>query len=198
MNSFDLTLYRALNGLAGHHPILDAIMKILAQYSLEMYFLLFVIAWFALPKADESQRHALIVAGCGGILALALNFFIAQLWYRPRPFVVLAPGTYTKLIPHAVDASFPSDHASGSVAFARGAWGRTRPWVSRSFALLAVLVPVARVYSGVHWPTDVLASTAVGLFAGWIIWFLSRSLYPLTKLGLLICRFGSFAKRSPS
>jgi len=197
LNSFDAALYHSINSLAGHHPVLDIIMKILAQYSLEIYFLLFIIAWFALPKREEAQRHALIVAGFGGILALTINFLITQVWYRPRPFVVLAPGSYTKLIPHAIDASFPSDHASGSVAFARGAWGRTSRWVTWSFTLLAVLVPIARVYCGVHWPTDVLASTVVGLFSGWIVWHLSRLLSPFTRLGLFICRFGPFAKRSP-
>lgn len=96
-------------------------MTFIAQYALELYAILFVIDWFTLPRSDANRRHALVIMGFAGILALGLNVIIAQLWYRPRPFVTLSKRTFTNLIQHPADASFPSDHVSGSFGFAAGA-----------------------------------------------------------------------------
>lgn len=189
MNTFDLTLFHWINHFAGHLPVLDLIMKWIAQYALEIYALLFVIAWFTLPKQEESKRHSLVVAGFAGILALLINFVISHIWYRSRPFVVLPQDSFTRLIPHSVDASFPSDHASGSFAFAAATWGQGPQWVSRTFTIFAVLVMISRIYVGVHWPTDVLASCVVGIVSARIMRKFSRVLHPLTQLGLRIFPF---------
>lgn len=193
MNWFDLSGYHALNQWAGHIHSLDLIMSFFAQYALEIYAVLFVIAWFTLPKPDTDLRHALVIMGLSGILALILNVVIANIWFRPRPFVTLPKGTFTQLIPHSVDASFPSDHASGSFGFAAGSWNKAPFWVRWSFTLLAFLVAIARVYSGVHWPTDVLASVVIGVASSKIIWLINSLFKPLTNLILRIFHYGKYA-----
>ena len=194
MNSFDLFTYHLLNHWAGHHLLIDAVMSFLAQYSLEMYAVLFLVAWFILPKHDAERRHALVVMGFSGILALGFNVVIAHIWFRPRPLVSLAKGTYTQLIPHALDASFPSDHTSGSFAFAAASWKRVDYWISHLFTFLAIFVAIARVYTGVHWPTDVLAGIIIGIVSSRIVWVLNSWLKPLTNLGLRLFHYGQFAK----
>lgn len=188
MNPFDFTVFHLLNRLAGHHPILDIVMIVFARYSPALYALLFIIAWFALPHGELARRHALAVAVCGGVLALLINLIIAHIWFRPRPFVVLPHGGFTQLIPHSSDASLPSDHVSGAFGFSAGCWGRAARWVSWSFTFIAVLVMVARVYVGVHWPTDVLAGLAVGVATGRAAWLLSTPLWPLTRIGARLTR----------
>lgn len=195
MNTFDTTVFHLINHIAGTVPFLDFFMKFFAQYALELYALLFVVAWFTLPKSDEKQRHSLIVAGLAGIAALLINVIISHIWYRSRPFVLLPQGTFTQLIPHSIDASFPSDHSSGSAAFAVGTWGRGPKWIRYTFTTLAIVVMVSRVYCGVHWPTDVLASFAVGLFAGKFMWVLSKWVFPLTKMGLRLFHYGKWAQK---
>ncbi len=196
MNWFDLSGYHALNQWAGHIHSLDLIMSFFAQYALEIYAFLFVIAWFTLPKPDTDLRHALVIMALSGILALILNLVIANIWFRPRPFVILPKGTFTQLIPHSVDASFPSDHASGSFGFAAGSWNKAPFWVRWSFTLLAFLVAIARVYSGVHWPTDVLASVVIGVASSKIIWLINPLFKPLTNLILRIFHYGKYAKEN--
>ena len=188
---FDFTVFHWLNHFAGHIPPLDALMAFFARYALELYAVLFIAAWFTLPKNNLKHRHALVVAGFAGILALAINYLIAHVWYRPRPFVVLPAGTYTKLIPHVADASFPSDHTAGGFGFAAASWGKGAKWISYAFTILGVIVAIARVYVGVHWPTDVLAGVLVGTLAGKVMWKLSPLLYPLTSLGVRLCRFNA-------
>lgn len=190
MNSFDLTLYHAINGLAGKSAILDFIMAFFARYALEIYAVLFVVTWFALPKPDIRRRHALVMSGLAGILALLINVIIAHYWYRARPFAVLPHGTFTQLIPHSADSSFPSDHASGSFAFAAASWGRAPRWTQWTFTGVAIVVMFARVYVGVHWPTDVLASFVIGMIAGRVIWLISRFVYPITTAIARVFRFG--------
>jgi undecaprenyl-diphosphatase len=194
MDFFDLFGYHFINQWAGHYPVLDKIMVFLTQYALELYLVLFLLAWFALPKSDSEKRHALVVSGLSGMLALGFNAFIGQFFFRPRPFVTLPKGTFTQLIPHSLDTSFPSDHTSGSFGFAAGSWRKTSIWVRWSFTLLAIFVTIARVYTGVHWPTDVLASVVIGIVSAQIIWFINPIFKPLTNLGLRIFHYGKFAK----
>lgn len=188
MNVFDLTVFHALNGLAGHQPLVDGAMIFFAQFSPELFAALFIAAWFVLPRGEFPRRHALVMAVAGGVLALLINALIAHLWFRPRPFVVLAPGHFTQLIAHNADASFPSDHVSGAFGFAAGLWGRGPRGLGLAFGLIAVLVAFARVYVGVHWPTDVMAGAVVGIPAGRAAWLLAPALSPLTRFGLKLTR----------
>ncbi|MCL6548648.1 MAG: undecaprenyl-diphosphatase [Alicyclobacillus sp.] len=196
MNLFDVTLYHFVNHFAGHLGWLDDGMKFVAKDALEVYAVLFVVAWLALPRTEEDKRHALVVSFCSGVLALLINVVISHIWFRPRPFTVLPKGTFTQLIPHAPDASFPSDHASGAFAFASGVWGRGAKWVSYLFTAVAVVTMIARVYVGVHWPTDVLASFVVGVLASRIMWRLDRHVAVLTRVGLRMFRFGRYSARN--
>lgn len=193
MNAFDLNLFHAINQYAGHVPILDPLMGFIAHYGFELYAILFVIAWFALPRREEKKRHALIVAAFGGVLALIVNLVIGAIYFRPRPFMV--PSVHAiKLIPHANDTSFPSDHVSGGFGITAASWGCTERWVSRSFLTLSILLMFARVYTGVHWPTDVIAGLVVGLICGRFARFFSTPLSILTRIGLRIFKMGRYAR----
>ncbi len=190
LNPFDTSLYHLINGLAGHISVLATLMIFFANYDLEIYVVLFIIAWFVLPKKDIKHRHALIIAGLSGILALILNVVIANIWFRPRPFTVFPKGSFTQLVPHSSDASFPSDHASGSFGFAAASWGRNEKWISRTFTTIAILVMIARVYVGVHYPTDVLAGLVIGIIASRIMWRLARFIFPVSVWVAKLFHFG--------
>ena len=82
---------------------------------------------------------------------------------RPRPFEVLPEAD--PLIVASVGTSFPSGHASMSVAGAI-VLASLAPRLAPLFALLAVFVTVSRVYVGVHYPLDVLAGAAIGAVVG--------------------------------
>ncbi|GGH73655.1 undecaprenyl-diphosphatase [Pullulanibacillus pueri] len=187
MNPFDTTIYHAINNLSGHIVWFDHTMMFISKYALEIYALLFILFWLTLPRSRPESRHALVLSFFSGIFALVINFIIAHFWARPRPFVSLQPGTFHQLIPHAADASFPSDHGSGSFGFAAATW-KLNKWISRTFTTFAIIVIFSRVYTGVHWPTDVLASVVVGVIAAFIVRKFSRFFYPITNFGLKLFR----------
>jgi len=179
-----------VNQYAGHHPFIDKLFGFLAQYSLELYFVLFIIAWLTLPKCEIRKRHALVIMGLAGALGLIINVMVSHIYFRPRPFMVLRKGTFTQLIPHSADASFPSDHTTGSFGFAAASWGKAPKWITITFTVLAVLNAIARVYVGVHWPTDVIAGIIIGMLSGRLLWKFSALFQPITDLGLRMFHYG--------
>ena len=75
--------------------------------------------------------------------------------------------------------SFPSSHATNHFAIATLlflTWGRI--WGRWRYLLLfwAASIALAQVYVGVHYPLDILAGSALGLFIGWAVSRLYRSL----------------------
>src|SRR5581483_4848206 len=113
-----------------------------------------------------------VSAAAAGGLALVINFALGQLWFHDRPFVD-HPRQTLLLIRHAADNSFPSDHASlaFAVAFAVLVFHRR----AGSLLLLgAACIAADRIFVGVHYPVDVLASLLVGAGAAAIVTTVGR------------------------
>ena len=124
------------------------------------------------------QYHALglLLAAIGGgeLLVWGLKGFFA----RPRPDLVPA-------LMRVSTASFPSGHAllSAVVYLTLGALlARMVAPLKLKLYFIGValgcsfLVGLSRVYLGVHYPTDVLAGWAVGLFWAVVCWLTARAL----------------------
>jgi undecaprenyl-diphosphatase len=156
-----------INGLAGHVSILDTMMRLMARDAIFLVPLFLVAAWFWPAGPDRATNQRLAAAAFFSVL-LALGFatVLGSIHYEARPFV---SDLSTKLlISHGADNAFPSDHAT--VAFAIG--GAIVWWRHLIGAVclgIAVLIALARIYVGVHWPSDVIVAAAAGLLAGAIL-----------------------------
>ncbi|CAB1128996.1 Phosphoesterase [Candidatus Hydrogenisulfobacillus filiaventi] len=186
--AFDRHWFFAVNGLAhSGWSFLNPLMVVLARYSPEIWVLIFLLLWFWPPLTASRMRRALIYAAVAGVLALAINAALGHLLpYRPRPFV-LYPHLVYKLIPHAADTSFPSDHAAGSFAFALAFLYGSRRAGAWAF-LFAAGIALARVWTGVHWPTDVLAGAVIGLFSAVVVLRARRLLEGLVRFAFRLFR----------
>jgi undecaprenyl-diphosphatase len=115
---------------------------------------LMVALWIWARRID---RAALLSVACGIAVALGINQVLGMLWYEPRPFMI---GLGHSFMSHQVENSFPSDH--GSVMW------------SMAFGLLAALaVSWARIYLGLHFPVDMLASFLIGIVGATVARFAS-------------------------
>lgn len=108
---------------------------------------------------DRSRRRDWVVAAAGVAVAHGASIGVKRVVRRQRPMdesVTVLVGTPSRL-------SFPSSHASSTTAAAVLYGGLLRR------RLAPVLVPpmlVSRLVVGVHYPTDVLAGSALGAIIG--------------------------------
>lgn len=159
--SWNQELLLWVNGFVGRYPILDAV----AQLLVNEYFVPVALAlgllflWFGgrSPERDSWQWATVVAAVSVG----ATNALIAisnRLYPAPRPFTQL---DLDLLFYKPSDPSFPSNAAGLGFAIAGGVWLRHKR-ASIPFFVLAILFPVVRVFSGVHYPLDVIAGAVLG------------------------------------
>ncbi|CAM5238432.1 phosphatase PAP2 family protein [Streptomyces californicus] len=86
---------------------------------------------------------------------------------RERPILDLVPSV-RQLKRQPVTTSFPSGHAASAAAFATGVALESKGW-GAVVAPVAAAVAVSRVYTGVHYPSDVLAGAALGVGAAFAL-----------------------------
>lgn len=164
----DFRLEHDLNRHAGSHPALDWIARHVAesQWLVIGVLVLLAVAAFALRRRHVAAAATVAIVAAGA--AIVGNVVVSHIWTRPRPFVS-HPTAVQLLVHHAADASFPSDHSAALAAIAIAfVWMSAVPGAV-GFGIWAVLVGLARVYVGEHYPGDILGGWIVGLVAGTIV-----------------------------
>ncbi len=166
MVSPDVSVFQWINGLAGRSRPVDWVMGTLAtDYLIPVILALVLLGlWFGAPDRDSRTRyHRAVMVACVGLALTSLAVqIISHLSPWPRPFlagheVILNPYFYP---PH--DPSFPSNTAAiGMTVAAAVLLGGLRR-LGLALLGLAFTYSFSRVYSGVHYPVDVLGGWAIG------------------------------------
>ncbi len=94
-----------------------------------------------------------------GIASFVTQFLKWQIFLHPRPFVVLS--NVTQLINISSFDSFPSGHATIFAALATGIFIYNRK-LGIIFAVAALLIGLARIIAGIHYPLDILTGFGIG------------------------------------
>ena len=149
-------LFSLINGLANGNIFLDAFMIVVSKAVPYLYILL--LAWLYVQgfrKGSFKLRGESFATGVLLVLCLIGSFILGSLFYENRPFVDHPDAIL--ILNHAADASFPSDHAVGTMAIACGIlfydWSLGTKMVYGS-----ILVGVSRVFVGNHYPGDILGA----------------------------------------
>jgi undecaprenyl-diphosphatase len=125
----------------------------------------------------ETRRAALMMWACTVAAGFVAELTVKKVWRRQRPFMVLE-GVHAKVPSRRLirRPSFPSGHSAGYFASA-AALSICFPALTPLFMTVAALGAYSRIYCGVHFPSDVLAGSGIGLLFGWTLGpFLYRAL----------------------
>ena len=171
--NFDESLFRLINGLSGKVAILDWLAIFLADYLGYVLILGAIILFFQEKKWQQRfyffSLGALSIILSRGILTEAIRFF----YYRPRPSVALG---IHPLINSDVTGSFPSGHATAYFALAMVVYyfcEKNKESISRKWQMwfigLTVLMGIARIFIGVHWPSDILVGAIIGIGSAFLV-----------------------------
>ncbi|RXS78975.1 phosphatase PAP2 family protein [Streptomyces sp. TM32] len=142
-----------------------------------------------LPRLTRSANHGLLWLGLAagaaavggrpvrraalrGVASLAVasatvNTLGKRSVRRQRPVLDAVP-VIRQLHRQPITSSFPSGHAASAVAFATGVAFENK-WWGLALAPVAASVAFSRVYTGVHYPGDVLAGAALGAGAAFAV-----------------------------
>ncbi|MEE1931367.1 phosphatase PAP2 family protein [Streptomyces sp. TRM 70351] len=162
-DSPDVDLLYRVNGWAGGVPDWgNSALAFLSEYG--VIFGLMVLGlwtwWTARRRADAvAAVAALLWAPLAASVAYLVNYPIRELVARPRPFV--DHEGLQVLVPDKTGFSFVSDHSALVMALAVGIFMVNRRLGAVAIAL-ALFQGFGRVYTAVHYPTDVIGGLALG------------------------------------
>ncbi len=180
--AIDLELFRLINGVAGRFPLLDGVMRLLVNeyFVLTTMALILFALWFegAMPQERERHQRAAIYAVVTLLFANALVKLCNLFFFRPRPF---ASHAVNLLFYQPTDSSFPSNPAVVGFSLATAIWLSNRR-LGTLFYILAALFAIARVYCGVHYPSDIIGGAFIGMACGFLIKRYNKLLEPLVRL----------------
>ena len=165
----DLTIYKALNGLAFHNDWLEDPFRFAANQAQFMFVAVLAALFFARGKwRSVHGRRGVAAAGFSALIALAIGHMIGDLWDRARPYDA-HPGVAHLFVAASHDPSFPSDHATAAFALAVAIflYHRRAGWLMLA---MAATVSVSRVLVGVHYPSDVLAGALLGSLSAGLVY----------------------------
>ena len=141
-------------------PVLNEFMLLITELGDETAFL--VISMIVFWCVDKKRGYFVMTVG---FLGTMLNQFLKLTFRVPRPWVKDPSFTILEQAREAATGfSFPSGHATSAVGtFGSVALTADRRWVRNLCIAICILVPVSRMYVGVHTFWDVIVGAVLAL-----------------------------------
>jgi undecaprenyl-diphosphatase len=162
----DQAITQWINSLAGSSALLESVMVAATKVGVPLLVALVVAQWWS--RIDwRHVRHTCIAAGLSFLIGLGLNQIILLFVHRVRPYDA---GVSHLIISKSPDWSFPSDHATASIAIVAAFALHGLPRRTLLFGLSALLICWSRIFVGTHYLTDALGGGLTGLLAAMLVW----------------------------
>jgi undecaprenyl-diphosphatase len=161
----DVSIFRALNDFCGWSPALDRIVVHLEVLKGSLFMGIVGVLWYWPDREMPRRRETLLIMILAVALALVANRVISLLLpYRDRPMYSIGANAPTFEWHADLEhwSSFPSDNATYLFAIAASLWLISRRW-GLPFGVFAAFAALARVFLGIHYPSDILVGALIGI-----------------------------------
>lgn len=163
-------LFYFLNSFAGRSAFLDSVIVFIGN-DLPFILIGFTLVYFIFIK--RSARRLALLSFTTLFAALITEVLKWAVFRHPRPFAALTD--VVQLIQISAFDSFPSQHATIFAALATGMFIYDRS-VGVWYIVLAVLIGIARIMAGIHYPLDILTGFLIGFLVTYLSYRLLRKL----------------------
>jgi len=177
VNAFDSHIVQFVNGFARRSWTFDWFVAVLNDNNLVkggVIVMLLLTIWFTETDGAQLRRASIL----SGLFATCVAVVVARLLSFMLPFrgrLIYEPGIHF-VRPFSMDGhdltgwwtSFPSDNAVLFFALAASVYAGCRRAGVIAYAHAFITVGFARVYVGIHYPTDILAGALIGISIVWL------------------------------
>jgi membrane-associated phospholipid phosphatase len=163
LGQLDRAGYQAVAELST--PLLDHPLRRVSDFAnlSKPWFL--IAGVLAVVSAARGPRAAVTGVVSIGLNSLLVNRSIKRAGARRRPDRTRLGVPGNRWVRMPLSASFPFGHSASAAAFAVSV-GRMLPGLKLPLRAAVVIVAFSRVYTGVHYPGDVIVGAALGAIVG--------------------------------
>lgn len=155
------TLFNFFYSFAHQSPLMDMTIVFVAKwYGFIILAVLFVYLFEHKDNPKKGVRD-LFVVGVTAVSAYLIAYLFKDTFQTLRPFDA---NQAVKSLVAESGYAFPSGHATFFMALATSLWFYHKR-LAVFFGISAILIGIARISAGVHWPIDILG----GLFLGYAV-----------------------------
>ncbi|MDD6380428.1 MAG: phosphatase PAP2 family protein [Lachnospiraceae bacterium] len=155
-----------------HNPVLDRIEPFITLFGdAGIFWILLTVAILIFVKDKRVGITCALALASEAIIVVILKNTVC----RSRP-IWLDP-TVQMLVKIPKDYSFPSGHSAASFSVAVSIFLYKKRWGIAAI-ILAALIAISRMYLFVHFPTDVIVGTLIGISMALIFGYLVKKRHP--------------------
>ena len=122
-----------------------------------------IVFYLYVFRRDAQDWTSSLVLAVSMVAAMALTDILKAGFNLPRPFTII-PGINPRF-ETPTTPGLPSGHTTNAFTVATVVWARYPEW-RIPFTLLGVATGISMVILGLHYPSDVIAGSFLGIFSG--------------------------------
>jgi membrane-associated phospholipid phosphatase len=159
----DRAVYRAVAGFST--PVLDRPLRLITDAANHSKPWFVIAAGLAVFGGPQGRLAAIAGVSSIGVTSLVVNQPMKLARRRVRPDRIDLGVPQTRWVPMPASTSFPSGHSASAAAFAVSV-GHLLPGIRWPLRAAAATIAFSRVYTGVHYPGDVIVGVTTGAVLG--------------------------------
>lgn len=197
MQELNLSLFHFFNDLASI-PFFEMVVSIFVDWPIFVLPVFLLGYWIYYTYSSKKStnidaKNNLLFVFYSTVLALLISLTIQQFVHLDRPEEHMQ--AWAKLLlDHLPDASFPSDHATVSIAFLTAIFFA---WYKKWWLILAapfIIMNISRVIAWVHWPFDIIAGSLVWIVGAYLVFSHISQIKFVKNLNLWIINIMKYIK----